>query len=103
VSDARRMIDEGVFEEGRSRRRRERDRTVWVECRDEGQVGTDISGQTLLHLLPHLDHELLLARLLAAGMDVNAVDVQGHTALHAAAVRKQQVTGTIAPREPVEE
>jgi hypothetical protein len=45
----------------------------------------DRSGLTLLHLLPHLDHELLLPRLLAAGADVNAVDLQGHTPLHAAA------------------
>lgn len=45
----------------------------------------DRSGLSLLHLLPHLDHELLLPRLLAAGADVNAVDLQGHTPLHAAA------------------
>jgi len=62
----------------------------------------DRSGQTLLHLLPHLDHELLLPRLLAAGVDVNAVDVQGHTALHAAAAWRQQLGGTFA-RRPVED
>jgi hypothetical protein len=64
----------------------------------------DGSGQTLLHLLPGLDHEILLSRLLAAGVDVNAVDVQGHTALHAAAARRRELrfAGSIA-REPVED
>ncbi|MFG2004744.1 hypothetical protein ACGFNU_36885 [Spirillospora sp. NPDC048911] len=41
-------------------------------------------GQSLLHLLPVLDHEALLPRLLAAGLDVNAFDDMGHTPLHAA-------------------
>ncbi|MDG4786106.1 ankyrin repeat domain-containing protein [Micromonospora sp. WMMD1102] len=56
------------------------------------------SGQTLLHLLADLDHELLLPRLLAAGVDVNLIDVQGHTALHAAAVRRKNLrfAGSIA-------
>lgn len=43
------------------------------------------AGETLLHLLAHLDHEVVLPRLLAAGLDVNTVDAEGHTALHAAA------------------
>ncbi|MFC4009855.1 ankyrin repeat domain-containing protein [Nonomuraea purpurea] len=43
------------------------------------------AGETLLHLLVRLDHEALLPRLLAAGLDVNTVDAQGHTPLHAAA------------------
>ncbi|MFC4052616.1 ankyrin repeat domain-containing protein [Actinomadura syzygii] len=212
VDDARTMLAEGVFDPGLSERPPRPARTVWVECRDEGQAGTDIeltfgdgdggrvtarrrgaglgesrlltapeyrhpidldllrfglarpddlhpavtralfhphgatgppefrrpsvtgaelmerafhrdtagvralldagadplvrdrSGLTLLHLLPYLDHELLLARLLAAGVDVNAVDVQGHTALHAAAVRRRELehAGSIA-REPVED
>ncbi|WP_432968497.1 ankyrin repeat domain-containing protein [Dactylosporangium sp. CA-233914] len=42
-------------------------------------------GATLLHLLAHLDHEVLLPRLLAAGLDVNATDADGRTPLHAAA------------------
>jgi len=58
----------------------------------------DRSGQTLLHLLPHLDHEVLLPRLLAAGVDVNAVDVQGYTALHAAAAWRKQVGDWFAKR-----
>ncbi|WP_194906329.1 hypothetical protein [Catenulispora rubra] len=64
----------------------------------------DDAGQTLLHLLPLLDHEVLMARLLAAGVDVNTVDVQRHTALHAAAVRRRglALAGSIA-REPVED
>ncbi|WP_433335925.1 ankyrin repeat domain-containing protein [Spirillospora sp. CA-294931] len=214
VADARRVLDEGVFAPGLVRRRPPPVPTIWVECRDEGQAGTDIelafgpgdrvtarrrsagvgesrlltapeyrhpidldllrfglvgpdelhpavaqalfparsprvegpsapraavprdggrelmerafhrdtagvcalldagadplvrdrSGQTLLHLLPHLDHELLLARLLAAGVDVNAVDVQGRTALHAAAARKGELehAGWLA-RESVED
>ncbi|MEV4755360.1 hypothetical protein AB0J86_09635 [Micromonospora sp. NPDC049559] len=223
VADGRRALDEGVFERGLSVRRPRSARTIWVECRDEGQAGTDIeltfgsgrrvtarlrsapvgesrlltapeyrhpidldllrfglagpedlhpaitralfptraagtdrpsnrgaegrpgpsgavaaraggwelmeraahrdtagvvalldagadplvrdsSGQTLLHLLPHLDHELLLARLLAAGVDVNAVDMQGHTALHAAVMRRQELehAGSMA-RKPVED
>ena len=202
VADARRVIDEGVFDNTLMRVRRPPG-TIWVECRDEGQSGSDIelafgpgdrvtarlgrpdgpwlltvteyrhpidldllrfglagpgelhpavtealfptrpaeppaahrapptgdqelleraydrdtagvcalldagadplvrdrSGQTLLHLLPHLDHELLLARLLAAGVDVNAVDVQGHTALHAAAARRTQGGDWLAKRK----
>ncbi|TDB84636.1 hypothetical protein E1264_23970 [Actinomadura sp. KC216] len=213
VEDARSVLDEGVFELPLSERPRGPARRIWVECHDEGQVGTDIeltfgdgglvtarrrdaglgesrlltapeyrhpidfdllrfglagpddlhpavtgalfparssgpglsagagpspaggavallerafhrdtagvcalldegadplvrdrSGLTLLHLLPHLDHVLLLPRLLAAGVDVNAVDVQGHTALHAAAARRRELqhAGSIA-REPVED
>ena len=56
----------------------------------------DRAGRTLLHLLPHLDHERLLPRLLGAGIDVNAVDIQGHTALHAAAARRKRQENTIA-------
>jgi hypothetical protein len=214
VADARRVLDEGVFDLGVSRRPSRPDRTIWIDCLDEGQGGTDIelafgpddqvtarlrnpaagdsrvltapeyrhpidldllrfglvrpdelhpavsgalfparpagagaatvspepepepdaggwelmeraihrdtdgvcalldagadprvrdrSGQTLLHLLPHLDHELLLPRLLAAGVDVNAVDVQGYTALHAAAAWRAQLGGSSA-RRPVED
>ncbi|MEV1172081.1 ankyrin repeat domain-containing protein [Nonomuraea sp. NPDC049784] len=43
------------------------------------------TGETLLHLLVHLDHGELLPRLLAAGLDINAVDTEGRTPLHAAA------------------
>lgn len=217
VTDARRVLDEGVFDPGLSQRPLRPGRTIWVECRDEGQAGTDMeltfgpgdrvtarlrnagvgesrlltapeyrhpidldllrfglvgpdelhpavvqalfpersagaegrpgradaegppgvplppaaprgagrkllerafhsdtagvcalldagadplvrdkSGQTLLHLLPRLDHELLLARLLVAGVDVNAVDVQGHTALHAAAARVHKLRNRIS-------
>jgi ankyrin repeat protein len=42
------------------------------------------SGKTLLHLLADLDHELLLDRLLTAGLDVNALDHRGRGALQAA-------------------
>lgn len=38
----------------------------------------------LLHLLPGLDHTVLLDRLLRAGADVNAADGQGHTVLQRA-------------------
>ena len=40
------------------------------------------SGGTLLHVLSHLDHELLLPRLLAAGLPVNGADKEGGTPLH---------------------
>lgn len=67
-------------------------------------LARDVAGQTLLHLLPHLKHRKLLARLLAAGLDVNAVDIQGHTPLHAAARRRTEFehSGALA-RKPVED
>ena len=40
--------------------------------------------RTLLHALVHLDHEVLLPRLLAAGVGLDAVDHDGRTALHVA-------------------
>ncbi|WP_043636699.1 ankyrin repeat domain-containing protein [Nonomuraea candida] len=40
--------------------------------------------RTLLHALIHLDHEVLLPRLLAAGVDLEAVDHNRRTALHVA-------------------
>ncbi|MFF5205807.1 ankyrin repeat domain-containing protein [Streptosporangium sp. NPDC000396] len=43
------------------------------------------AGETLLHLLAHLDHEVLLPRLLAAGLHINTPDAEGRTPLHAAA------------------
>lgn len=42
------------------------------------------SGRTLLHLLIWLDHEPVLERLLAAGLDVNAGDHKGRGPLQAA-------------------
>lgn len=42
------------------------------------------SRQTLLHLLYLLDHEVLLPRLLAAGLDLETRDDNGRTPLHAA-------------------
>ncbi|MDI1465150.1 ankyrin repeat domain-containing protein [Catellatospora sp. KI3] len=39
-------------------------------------------GATLLHVLPHLDHERLLPLLLAAGLAVNGPDKAGETPLH---------------------
>jgi hypothetical protein len=40
--------------------------------------------RTLLHLLHLLDHEVLLDRLLAAGLDIDAVDVAGRTPVQVA-------------------
>ncbi len=42
------------------------------------------SGRTLLHLLARLDHEPLLERLLAAGLDINTGDHHGRGPLQAA-------------------
>lgn len=39
---------------------------------------------TLLHLLPGLDHEVLLPRLLAAGLDLDSRDDLGRTPMHCA-------------------
>jgi ankyrin repeat protein len=44
----------------------------------------DHRRRTLLHLMPHLHDPGLLARLLAAGLDVNARDIDGLTPLFAA-------------------
>ncbi|MEU6041274.1 ankyrin repeat domain-containing protein [Actinomadura sp. NPDC047616] len=41
----------------------------------------DGEGTTLLHLIGHVDHRLLLPRLLAAGLDLEASDERGHTPL----------------------
>lgn len=41
----------------------------------------DSRGRTLLHVLRSFDHDRLLPRLLAAGLDVNAVDGEGNTPL----------------------
>jgi len=41
-------------------------------------------GGSLLHELRHLDHDQLLHRLLAAGLDVNQPDSQGDSPLHVA-------------------
>ncbi|GLZ15481.1 hypothetical protein Acsp04_57160 [Actinomadura sp. NBRC 104425] len=41
----------------------------------------DGTGTTLPHLLHHVDHRPLLPRLLAAGLDLEALDVRGHTPL----------------------
>ncbi|WP_242910678.1 hypothetical protein [Actinomadura terrae] len=54
-----------------------------LEAGVDPAVHTD-RGRSLLHLLPVLDHEALLPRLLAAGLDVNALDDWGQTPLHAA-------------------
>ncbi|MEV4412571.1 ankyrin repeat domain-containing protein [Catellatospora sp. NPDC049609] len=42
------------------------------------------SGGTLLHVLSHLDHQVLLPRLLAAGLPVDGRDKEGATPLHRA-------------------
>ncbi|MFE3760892.1 ankyrin repeat domain-containing protein [Streptomyces sp. NPDC059104] len=44
----------------------------------------DAKGRTLLHMLPHLEHEELLPRLLAAGLGLETEDGPGRTALLAA-------------------
>ncbi|WP_119731826.1 ankyrin repeat domain-containing protein [Thermomonospora amylolytica] len=46
----------------------------------------DTRGRTLLHKLPLLDHEALLPRLLKAGLDLEARDVERRTPLFAAVV-----------------
>ncbi|MFF4537208.1 ankyrin repeat domain-containing protein [Streptomyces aureus] len=45
----------------------------------------DANGRTLLHALNLLDHEPLLPRLLAAGIDLEATDQRDRTALYVAA------------------
>ncbi|QKW31981.1 ankyrin repeat domain-containing protein [Nocardiopsis flavescens] len=50
----------------------------------------DASGRTLLHHLRFLDHEVLLPRLLAAGLDVDTEDDLGRTPLYYAAVESTQ-------------
>lgn len=47
----------------------------------------DARGYTLLHVLHLLDHEVLLPRLLAAGLDVEAQDTSGCTPLQVAVER----------------
>ncbi|GAA3282784.1 ankyrin repeat domain-containing protein [Streptomyces lavendulae] len=54
----------------------------------------DGKGRTLLHLLPHLEHEELLPRLLAAGLGLETEDVAGRTAL-LAAVRDGGTAGLV--------
>ncbi|CAL9511243.1 hypothetical protein SUDANB121_03656 [Nocardiopsis dassonvillei] len=56
----------------------------------------DASGRTLLHHLRFLDHELLLPRLLAAGLDVDTEDDRGRTPLYYAAVESTQTGPTRA-------
>ncbi|MEV0901742.1 ankyrin repeat domain-containing protein [Actinoplanes sp. NPDC049802] len=48
----------------------------------------DGRGRTLIHRARSFDHARLLPRLLAAGVDVNAKDVEGSTALYLAVVHR---------------
>ncbi|WP_234318094.1 ankyrin repeat domain-containing protein [Streptomyces sp. NRRL S-244] len=51
----------------------------------------DARGYTLLHVLHLLDHEVLLPRLLAAGLDLEAQDKAGRTPLQVAVERGARV------------
>ena len=53
-------------------------------------------GRTLLHFLPHLDHRVLLPRLVAAGLDLDARDEKGVTPLMVAARSPELVDGLLA-------
>ena len=50
---------------------------------------TDLPPQTLLHVACHAGHVTVLQLLLARGMDVNAIDSDGRTALHNACLHSQ--------------
>jgi hypothetical protein len=56
----------------------------------------DSRGRTLMHRVRSFDHERLLPRLLAEGLDVNARDKEGSTPLYLAVVHRWQAALIIA-------